>query len=180
MSKADQCPSTVHEGPKHKPSKNELAQERRSLLAAVSGKVAWRSSDEIADTPQFRDFLEREFPAGITEMFTGSRRTFMKVMGASVALAGAATLPGCRRPDHKILAYSATPPEDIIPGKPLFYATSLPLPRGGVEGVLVETHEGRPTKIEGNPLHPINRGKSSVLAQASVLSLYDPDRLKTP
>lgn len=180
MSKADQCPSTVHEGPKHKPSKQELSRERRSLLSSVSGKVAWRSSDEIADTPQFRDFLEREFPAGITELFTGSRRTFMKVMGASVALAGAATLPGCRRPDHKILTYSATPPEDIIPGKPLFYATTLPLPRGGVEGVLVETHEGRPTKIEGNPLHPINRGKSSVLAQASVLSLYDPDRLKSP
>jgi MoCo/4Fe-4S cofactor protein with predicted Tat translocation signal len=69
MSKADQCPSTVHEGPKHKPSKQELSRERRNLLSSVSGKVAWRSPDEVADTTEFRDFLEREFPAGITDLF---------------------------------------------------------------------------------------------------------------
>ncbi len=180
MSKADQCPSTSADGPKQRESKELLARERRSLLTAVNGRAAWRSMDEVADTSQFRDFLEREFPAGVTDMLSGTRRTFMKLMGASVALAGAATIPGCRRPDYKILAYSQKPPEDIIPGKPLFYATSMPLPGGGCEGLLVETHDGRPTKVEGNPLHPVNRGRSSVTAQASILSLYDPDRLKEP
>lgn len=180
MSKADQCPSTAKEGPKKKQSKQELSRERRSLLTAVNGRSSWRSAEEIADTTEFRDFLEREFPAGVTDFLSGTRRTFMKIMGASFALAGAATLPGCRRPDYKILPYSQHPPEDIIPGKPLFYATSMPLPGGGCEGLLVETHDGRPTKIEGNPLHPVNRGRSSVRSQASILSLYDPDRLKEP
>src|SRR6185436_142952 len=76
--------------------------------------------------------------------------------------------------------YSAKVPEEVIPGKPLYYATSMPLPGGGAEGLLIETHEGRPTKVEGNPLHPINNGKSSVWSQASLLGLYDPDRLKDP
>jgi Fe-S-cluster-containing dehydrogenase component len=103
-------------------------------------------------------------------------------MGASVALAGAATIPGCRRPDHKIMSFSKDVPEDIIPGKPLFYATSIPVTGalGGAEGLLVETHEGRPTKIEGNPLHPLSNGKSTLYAQASILQMYDPDRLKYP
>lgn len=140
----------------------------------------WRSFEEFADSGEFRDFLEREFPAGASELAGSSRRDFMKLMGASVALAGAATIPGCRRPEHKILPYSREVPEDVIPGKPLYYATSMPLPGGGAEGLIVETHEGRPTKIEGNPLHPINRGKSSVWSQASILGLYDPDRLKNP
>ncbi|MFO0861395.1 MAG: TAT-variant-translocated molybdopterin oxidoreductase [Phycisphaerales bacterium] len=180
MSNSDQCPSTIKEGPKQKKSKQELSRERRSLLASVNGRPAWRSIEEVEDTSEFREFLEREFPAGVTDFLSGTRRTFMKIMGASFALAGAATLPGCRRPDHKILAYSQHPPEDIIPGKPLFYATSMPIPGGGCEGLLVETHEGRPTKIEGNPLHPVNRGRSSVNSQASILSMYDPDRLKEP
>ncbi|MGQ0626712.1 MAG: 4Fe-4S dicluster domain-containing protein [Phycisphaerales bacterium] len=101
-------------------------------------------------------------------------------MGAGLALAGATTIPGCRRPDHKILPYSRTVPEGIIPGKSLYYATSMPLPGGGAEGLLVETHEGRPTKVEGNPLHPVNKGKSSLWSQATVLDLYDPDRLNEP
>ena len=180
MSNLDQCPSTIKEGPKQKASKAELAAERRSLLTTLNGRAAWRSLDEVADTSEFRDFLEREFPKGVTEVFNSTRRSFLQIMGASLALAGAATLPGCRRPDHKILSYSRTSPEDVVPGKPLYYATSMALPGGGCEGLLVETHSGRPTKIEGNPMHPINRGKSSVLAQASVLSLYDPDRLKNP
>jgi MoCo/4Fe-4S cofactor protein with predicted Tat translocation signal len=141
----------------------------------------WRGLEEVADTAEFRDFLEREFPAGASELREETtRRDFLKIMGASVALAGAATIPGCRRPDHKIMPYAAKPPEDVIPGKPLLYATSMPLPGGGAEGLLVETHEGRPTKVEGNPFHPINRGKSSIWSQASVLGLYDPDRLKYP
>ena len=109
-----------------------------------------------------------------------TRRTFLKLMGASVALAGAATIPGCRRPDHKIMAFSREVPEDMVPGKPVYYATSMPLPGGGADGLLIETHEGRPTKVEGNPNHPINRGKSSLWSQASILELYDPDRLRDP
>jgi len=146
----------------------------------VTGKAYWRSVEDLADTPDFRDWLEREFPGGASRLLDSSRRTFMKLMGASLALAGAATLPGCRRPDHKIMSYSRDVPEEIIPGKSLFFATSLHLPGGSVEGVLVETHEGRPVKIEGNPLHATNNGKSSHWAQASILGLYDPDRLKDP
>ena len=145
-----------------------------------TGQKLWRSLDEVADTPEFREFLEREFPAGASRMLDGSRREFIKLMGAGLALAGAATIPGCRRPDHKILPYSREVPETAIPGKPLYYATSMPLPGGGAEGLIVETHDYRPTKVEGNPLHPLNRGKSSIWAQSSVLGLYDPDRLKFP
>ncbi|NUQ51281.1 MAG: TAT-variant-translocated molybdopterin oxidoreductase [Phycisphaerales bacterium] len=174
----DQCPSTT-KAEKRKPSKAELAdtpRELQSLNGRAGGPKVWRSVEEFSDQPQFREFVEREFPAGASELLTGSRRDFVKLMGASLALAGAATIPGCRRPDHKIMSYSQQVPEEIIPGKPLFYATSMPLPGGGAEGLLVETHEGRPTKVEGNPLHPINRGRSSIWAQASILSLYDPDR----
>jgi len=138
----------------------------------------WRSPEELADTPEFREFVEREFPAGASELLDSSRRGFLKIMGAGLALAGAATIPGCRRPDHKILPYSREVPEDSIIGKPLFFATSMPLPGGYAEGLLVETHDGRPTKIEGSPLHPANRGKSSVWSQASILGMYDPDRVK--
>jgi molybdopterin-containing oxidoreductase family iron-sulfur binding subunit len=176
----DQCPSTVHEGPKQQPGKAELIERKRSLAGTVNGMSAWRSGEEIADTSEFRDFVEREFPAGASELLTTSRRSFMTLMGASLALAGAATIPGCRRPDHKILPFSKHIPEDVVPGKPLYYATSMPLPGGGAEGLLIETHEGRPTKIEGNPLHSNNLGKSTPQSQASILGLYDPDRLKFP
>src|SRR5690606_2920316 len=126
--------------------------------------------------------VQREFPKGASELLAeeSTRRTFLKVMGASLALAGAATIPGCRRPDHRILPYSKDAPEDIIPGQALYYATAMPLPGGGAQGLLVETHEGRPTKIEGNPLHPINQGRSNIFSQASILNLYDPDRVMLP
>jgi molybdopterin-containing oxidoreductase family iron-sulfur binding subunit len=174
----DQCPSTV-KGEKKRASKAELA-ALKPARQTVAGQRAWRSAEELADTAEFRDFVEREFPAGASELLATSRRGFLQVMGASLALAGVATIPGCRRPEHHIMPYSREVPEDVIPGKPLYYATSMALPGGGAEGLLVETHEGRPTKIEGNPLHSVNQGKSSVWAQASVLNLYDPDRLKNP
>ncbi len=170
----DQCPSTVGEKPVVKPRSFATTQ------VGVTGKAYWRSVEELADTPDFRDWLEQEFPSGASRLLESSRRTFVKLMGASIALAGAATLPGCRRPDHKILPYSREVPEEIIPGKALYFATSVHLPGGAVEGLLVETHEGRPTKVEGNPLHPTNNGKSSHWAQACILGLYDPDRLKDP
>ncbi|HZW10300.1 MAG TPA: TAT-variant-translocated molybdopterin oxidoreductase [Phycisphaerales bacterium] len=165
-----QCPST----------KGKLPAEVASRVGAATGRPYWRSLEDYAQTAEFRDLVEREFPGGASELLETSRRDFVKLMGAGLALAGAATIPGCRRPDHKILPYSQHVPEEIIPGKPLFYATSMPLPGGGAEGLLVETHEGRPTKIEGNPLHPNNRGRSSAQAQASILELYDPDRLHGP
>jgi MoCo/4Fe-4S cofactor protein with predicted Tat translocation signal len=143
------------------------------------GRTYWRSLDEVAGTPQFTEFLHREFPTFAGELTSPSRRNFLKVMGASLALAGAATMPGCRRPDHKIMTYNRKP-EDIIHGKPLYYASALVLANGHAEGMLVETHDGRPTKIEGNPLHPGNQGKSSAAAQAAILNLYDPDRLRHP
>jgi len=170
----DQCHSTVGEQAAIKPRTASHAQ------VGVTGKAYWRSLDDLSDTPQFRDWLEKEFPTDASRLLESSRRTFLKIMGASVALAGAATIPGCRRPDHKIYPYSKNVPEDIIPGKALFYATSVALPGGSVEGVLCESYEGRPIKIEGNPLHPFNQGRSSQWAQASVLGLYDPDRLKDP
>ncbi|MDX2131677.1 MAG: TAT-variant-translocated molybdopterin oxidoreductase [Planctomycetota bacterium] len=187
----DQCPST-RTGEKAKPGKAQLARVPR-IAGTVNGLPVWRSPEELGDEAAFRDWLEREFPAGASELDraeiadagdpsgTGeTRRTFLKLMGASVALAGAATIPGCRRPEHPIMPYSRVVPEEVVPGKPLYYATSWARPDGGVEGLLVETHEGRPTKIEGNPLHPASRGKCTSWALSSILSLYDPDRLKNP
>ena len=113
-----------------------------------------------------------EFQDPVTEADAGtSRRSFLKVMGASAALAG---MTGCRRPVETILPY-ARKPEEVIPGIPNYYATSMTL--GGVgNAVLVQSHEGRPTKVEGNPEHPVSQGATDIFAQASVLQLYDPDR----
>ncbi|MFN9991904.1 MAG: TAT-variant-translocated molybdopterin oxidoreductase, partial [Phycisphaerales bacterium] len=151
----DQCPTTTH-GEKKKPGKSELAATPRSLTR-MSGMPVWRSADEVADRPAFRDFLEREFPAGASELSRAewndsngsgdSRRHFLKIMGASFALAGAATIPGCRRPDHKILPFNKHPAEEVIPGESMFFATSFARPDGGAEGLLVESIDGRPTKI---------------------------------
>ncbi|MFK7884272.1 MAG: TAT-variant-translocated molybdopterin oxidoreductase [Phycisphaerales bacterium] len=171
MSTIDQCPSTK--------GKIDIP-ESPAKLAEMSGKPVWRSPEEFAGDPGFREFVEREFPGGASVLDDTNRRSFLKVMGASLALAGAATVPGCRRPDRKILTYSRNVPEEVIPGRALYFATALPLPGGGCEGLLVESHGGRPTKVEGNPLHPNNQGKSSAFAQSSVLDLYDPDRLKYP
>ena len=170
MSNVTQCPSTI--GKKSPP-------EVRTIRRDATGAAYWRSLDELAGTTRFRDFAEREFPALASELTGESRRHFLKVMGASLALAGAATIPGCRRPDHKILPFTRQP-EDQIAGKATYYATARPLPGGGAEGLLVETHSGRPTKIEGNPLHPGSLGKSSLRAQSAVLDIYDPERLTQP
>jgi MoCo/4Fe-4S cofactor protein with predicted Tat translocation signal len=156
-------------------------------------KKYWRSLDELADTPQFREFVEREFPQqaeGWNDPL--ERRTFMKLMGASLALAG---LSGCVfQPPEKIVP-NVKQPEEYVPGKALFYATAAPL-FGAATPVIVRSNEGRPTKIEGNALHPINQpldfppedpvrdpvGSSAtdIFTQASILGLYDPDRSSTP
>lgn len=166
----DQCPTSKKEGlPVEKPTAAALE------TSAATGKSYWRSLDELSGRAEFKEFLHREFPAYASELLDGSRRMFLKIMGAGLALAGAATVPGCRRPDHKIVPYN-NQPEFVIAGKALYYATAMPLPGGGCEGLLAETYEGRPTKLEGNPLHPENLGKSSTSAQAQILDLYDPDR----
>jgi len=173
MSTTDQCPSS---------KKNGLPAEKSAAplqTNASSGRVYWRSLDEAIGAPEFRNFLEREFPKQASELLDSSRRGFLKIMGASLAFAGAATIPGCRRPDHKILTYTKDP-EHFIPGKPLYYATAMPMPSGFAQGLLAETFEGRPTKLEGNPLHSYNRGKSNVQSQAAILGLYDPDRNPAP
>src|SRR6188508_3110592 len=135
-------------------------------------RTYWRSLAQIEDRPEFRDALEREFPAGASELPEGmSRRDMMMLVGASLSLAG---LTACRRPVEQIVPY-VTPPEDVVPGIPLHYATTMPFRRSAY-GLIVESHEGRPTKIEGNPSHPSTLGASSSIVQASVLGLYDPDR----
>src|SRR5919112_1150383 len=156
------------------------------------GKKYWRSIEELADTPEFREFVAREFPQqaeGWNDPI--ERRTFLKLMGASLALAG---LTGCVfQPPEKIVPY-VNQPEEHVPGKALFYASAAPL-LGLATPVLVRSNEGRPTKIEGNPDHPNNkpldfpaedpyrdpRGSSAtdIFTQASILSLYDPDRSQT-
>lgn len=142
------------------------------LGGSTTGREYWRSLDELADTPQFRAFVESEFPSLAPEMLSSTtRRQFLKLMGASAALAG---LTGCRWPEEKITPY-AHRPEDRTPGVPAHYATALE--RNGVAtGLLVASYDGRPVKIEGNPSHPLSRGASDVFMQASVLELYDPDR----
>ncbi len=150
----------------------------RERLAAQQGPAYWRSLDELAQTEQFQELVQREFPSllpvGMEADF--SRRRFLQLMGASFALAGLAAC--ARQPLEKIVPY-VKQPEEIIPGKPLYFATAVPA-GGYAMGVLVESHLGRPTKVEGNPDHPASLGSTDLFAQASVLTLYDPDRSKTP
>lgn len=133
----------------------------------------WRSLEELAGLEEFEELLHREFPAAASEWSDpASRRTFLRLMGASIALAG---VGGCsREPPEKIVPYVRAP-EEIIPGRPLWFATALSL--GGLAtGVLVKSHMGRPIKVEGNEKHPDSLGAVDSFALASVLTLYDPDR----
>ena len=158
----------------------------RARLDSKDGNREWRSLDELQGTKEFRIFRENEFPANAAlpdledpnppaPRDAINRRDALKVMAASAALAG---LSACTKlPTEKIVPYVRAP-EEIIPGKPLFYATSMPL-QGVGTGLLVESHMGRPTKIEGNPEHPGSLGGTDGFTQASVLDLYDPDRSQT-
>jgi molybdopterin-containing oxidoreductase family iron-sulfur binding subunit len=163
-----------------------LAQVRQELKGAKGKRYStprtetgprgpryWRSIDELAGTPEFEEALEREFPAAAQEWVDPvSRRGFMKLMGASMALAG---LAGCtKQPDEPIYPYVKAP-EDLILGKPNFFASVHPFVTGGIP-ILVKSDEYRPVKIEGNPEHKYNQGGSDVFTQGSLLDLYDPDR----
>src|SRR6266567_4325364 len=149
------------------------------------GPKYWRSLDHLADTPEFRQWVEREFPAGASEWVDPvSRRHFIQIMSASFLLAGLG-LTGCRRPEEKIMPFGKQP-ENYIHGLPEYYATAMPT-RSGAVPLLAKSNDGRPTKVEGNADHPANQildseGKprkhsgTDHYAQASILSLYDPDR----
>jgi MoCo/4Fe-4S cofactor protein with predicted Tat translocation signal len=139
----------------------------------ATGPEYWRSLEELAGSEEFQEMLHREFPKGASEWLDDfSRRGFLKTMGASIALAG---LTGCTRmPITEIVPY-VKQPENVVPGRPMFYATAFTL-GGYASPILVESHLFRPTKIEGNPEHPASLGGTDVYAQASILDLYDPDR----
>src|ERR1035437_1643039 len=141
--------------------------------AEKTGPEYWRSLEELAGTDEFKEALHREFPKGASEWVDSvSRRGFLKVMGASLGLAG---MTGCvRLPLEPIVPYGRQP-EDVIPGRPMFYATAMTL-GGYASPLLVESHLGRPTKIEGNDQHPASLGGTDIFAQASILGMYDPDR----
>jgi molybdopterin-containing oxidoreductase family iron-sulfur binding subunit len=167
--KEDVCPS--------KKGKLDLDSLRAQINEANNSEKAgpeyWRSLEELAGSPAFQEALHREFPKGASEWVDSvSRRGFLKVMGASMALAG---MTGCvRLPREPIVPY-VRQPEDVIPGRPQFYATAMTL-GGYASPLLVESHLGRPTKIEGNDRHPASLGGTDIFAQAHVLGLYDPDR----
>jgi molybdopterin-containing oxidoreductase family iron-sulfur binding subunit len=151
-------------------------QALRARLEDTRGREYWRSLEALSETEEFKQFLHREFPQNASEWLDPvGRRGFLKLMGASLALAGVSACT--RQPDEAIVPY-VRQPEELIPGKPLFYATAMPFAGSGV-GLLVENHEGRPTKIEGNPEHPGSLGATDLFAQAAILGLYDPDRATT-
>ena len=173
----DVCPS----------KKLDLATVREKMDAATAhdagspendkaGPQYWRSLEELAGSPAFQEALHREFPKGASEWLDkASRRGFLKVMGASLGLAG---MTGCvKLPLEPIVPY-VRQPENVIPGRPMYYATAMTL-GGYANPLLVESHLGRPTKIEGNDQHPASMGGTDIFAQASLLGMYDPDRSQT-
>ena len=162
------APPASTPGPNHL----DLASIRQRLDEA-KGPDYWRSLDEIAGTEGFQEFLHREFPRQASEWEdVEGRRNFLKLMGASLALAG---LGACTRQPTELIMPYVNQPEEVIPGRPLYFASAFTV-SGVARGVLVESHMGRPTKIEGNPEHPTSLGSTDVMTQASVLGLYDPDR----
>src|SRR6202161_2199897 len=168
----DVCPS--------KRGKLKLDSIRERIEAAIAHDAAektgpeyWRSLEELAGSAAFQEALHREFPKGASEWVDSvSRRGFLKVMGASMALAG---MTGCVRLPRGPIVPDVRQPEEVIPGRPQFYATAMTL-GGYASPLLVESHLGRPTKIEGNDRHPASLGGTDIFAQASILGLYDPDR----
>ena len=142
-----------------------------------SGKALWRSLEDYADTPEFQELVHKEFPNHAPELFhSTSRRHFLKVMGASVALAGG--LAGCRWPKETILPHTSRP-EGRIPGVPVTYASCWEQ-QEVAEGVLVTSFDGRPIRVDGNGDHPSHSGSATSQMQASVLNLYDPGRSHAP
>jgi molybdopterin-containing oxidoreductase family iron-sulfur binding subunit len=148
----------------------------RQKLQGKTGKQYWRTLEELAEDPHFEDLLHREFPRQASEWDEGvDRRDFLRLMGASLALAG---LAGCGRPDIANVIPYVKQPDGMVLGRPNFYATAMPYGADAV-GVLAESHEGRPTNLAGNPDHPSSLGASDTIVQAAILNLYDPDRAQS-
>ncbi len=159
----------------HEPKRNDI-EALRARLDGTRGREYWRSLEALSETAEFKEFLHREFPQNASEWLDPvGRRGFLKLMGASLALAG---VSACTRQPTELIVPYVRQPEELVPGKPLFFATAMPFAGAGM-GLLVENHEGRPTKIEGNPDHPSSRGATDLFAQAAILGLYDPDRSTT-
>ena len=158
------------------PSKKPDRATVEAQIRQTTGPEYWRSLEELAGTPEFQEMLHREFPKGASEWVESvSRRGFLQLMGASLAMAG---MTGCTKlPLEPIVPY-VKQPEDLIPGRPKFYATAVTL-SGYASPVLVESHMGRPTKIEGNDKHPASLGGTDIFTQAALLGMYDPDRSQT-
>jgi MoCo/4Fe-4S cofactor protein with predicted Tat translocation signal len=156
------------------PAKLTLA-EVRAKLDGKTGRRFWKNLDELADKPEFQELMREEFPRQSSAgewVDAVSRRGFLKVMGASLALAG---LAGCtKQPDEPIYPY-VKQPEDLILGKPMYFASAHPFPTGAIP-VLIKSDAFRPIKVDGNPEHPMSKGKSDAFTQATLLDLYDPDR----
>lgn len=153
---------------------NKTTEHPAPTEAELQGPRYWRSLDERVESPEFKEWLHREFPQGAAEAEGVNRRHFLKIMGASFALAGLGAT-GCRRPEKYILPY-ARQPENTIPGIPVYYSSSFP---SGMDSIplVVETHQNRPTHIEGNPKYEPYGGGINAIVSASVLNLYDPDRM---
>ena len=142
-------------------------------LKDTYGRRYWRTLEELAASPDFDEVLKEEFPSAASLLQDGlSRRDFLRLMSASVALAG---IGGCsQKPTETIVPYVQAP-EQLVPGNPVYYASAFTM-AGYASGILVKSHEGRPVKIEGNPQHPANSGGTNPFMQAAILDLYDPDR----
>ena len=178
LTKATDLSSVAHSAEEDQKAHRSMSvpiniQAVRARLEQQGGPQVWRSLEAVAETTEFKDYLHREFPTNASEWLDPvGRRSFMKLMSASMALAG---VTACTVQPTELIVPYVRQPEEVIPGRPLFFATAMSL--GGVaSGVLVESHEGRPTKIEGNPDHPASQGATDLFAQGSVLTLYDPDR----
>ncbi|HKE33294.1 MAG TPA: TAT-variant-translocated molybdopterin oxidoreductase, partial [Candidatus Angelobacter sp.] len=172
MSKKNDSNSNLVSLSEIKPASPDVETVRRRLSEAKGPKY-WRTLEEFANEKAFGELLQREFPRGASEWVDSvSRRNFLKLSAASLALAG---LAGCtKQPLEQILPY-VRQPEQLVPGRPFFYATAMPFAGYGIP-LLVESHEFRPTKVEGNPQHQSSLGATDLFAQASILNLYDPDR----
>src|ERR1700736_2445991 len=169
----------------NKPNREEVCPGKKDKLdlktapaqiAGTSGPEYWRSLEELAGSSEFQEMMHREFPKGASEWLDSvSRRGFLKLMGASLAMAG---MTACTKQPLETIVPYVKQPEEVVPGRPLFFATAFTL-GGYANPVLVESHLYRPTKIEGNDRHPASLGGTDIFSQASILGMYDPDRSQT-
>ncbi|MBU0676569.1 MAG: TAT-variant-translocated molybdopterin oxidoreductase [Verrucomicrobia bacterium] len=158
-----------------KAGKQPKLEDVQVALSYVKGREYWRSLDELSGEPGFEETIRNEFPGQVAEWDPINRRDFMRLMGAALSLGG---LTACTKQPQELIVPYVKPPEEMVPGKPLFYATAMSLNGFGL-GLLAESHMGRPTKLEGNPEHPSSLGGTDIFAQAEILTMYDPDRSRS-